>query len=262
MKIALISPIHHLDLMNEGDFLLVLPHLCKKSSKYFKFVKTSTKYKILDNGTAEFGKPINPKQLLKLGEEIKANEIVAPDVLYNGQKTLEMTEEFFKYIVAKNYDKLFNFMVVPQGNTFTEWQDCFRGLISYPVFNYTTTIGLSKFSVVSAFKHVTMCNEITANRQTALTYIRMFLKHSGFEQFRFQFHYLGMGSFQEITDNEGIVRSIDSAYPILLAKNGVYIRHSREPRPPTPSHYFFTKLSDGEKELAINNISVLKNPWS
>ena len=96
MDLAVIAPIHDLDLCDKLSHLyLILSWLCKEDPQYKNYWKNiKNKYKdayvILDNGANE-GKLSKDLDLLKTALDINANEIVLPDEYHNSEATIKKT---------------------------------------------------------------------------------------------------------------------------------------------------------------------------
>jgi len=101
-----------------NDYYFVIPELLK-DPVYMRFMKGTTKYIVLDNGTYESGVP-DADGLLGLAREIKAKEVVLPDFLFKTEPTREATREFINSLSDEEKDE-FRWMVVPQANTVSEW---------------------------------------------------------------------------------------------------------------------------------------------
>ena len=119
---------------------LVLTHLLQSHKEYKRFYKKmSKKYKhwiTLDNSVMELGEPIYDLELIK---ELNVDEVVAPDYLFNAEKTLDETRNYID-LVRNDYETI-GIMGVPQGKNSTEY---FRCLISMYENPYITCIGIGK----------------------------------------------------------------------------------------------------------------------
>lgn len=82
-----------------NDYPYVLGHLCNLDQEYREFyiqkLKTS-RYSIFDNSAFELGESIDNQELLELVLEFKPTHFVLPDVINNGELTIERTEEFLQ----------------------------------------------------------------------------------------------------------------------------------------------------------------------
>ena len=72
---------------------------------------------ILDNGTPE-GQLQNNVDLLSAYDRIKPDELVIPDVLFDGSETLKASRLFLREAELPSRKR----MLVPQGSTMKEWK--------------------------------------------------------------------------------------------------------------------------------------------
>lgn len=77
-----------------NDMHLVLIQWIKENEEYCRLITDSKVYKILDNGFYELRETPTNGELLLWAETIGADEIVAPDEMYNYSRTKRMVEEF------------------------------------------------------------------------------------------------------------------------------------------------------------------------
>ena len=161
MKLCIIAPISHLHLASYGSGIhMALTHLALKSDEYVKAYqrfKNKGEYLILDNSAFEMeqqGKGLDPEPVLKAAKRIGVDEVIATDVLLDGDATVASTREFIK-----QYNNFFSeeirlgrpvpkIMAVPQGKTVEEWIDCYMRLIALEGVN---VLGFSKIAVTTAF---------------------------------------------------------------------------------------------------------------
>jgi len=142
LKVAHIVGINHLNLVRDKNFHLVLAHLLDESATYRNFYKevgNEGAFLILDNSAFELGEPYPPEEMIKLGNEINASEIMAPEIYQDGRGTIEVVEEFAAK-VKELTNKKWNIIATIHGKTFDDWMNCFKAIIS---INNITTIGLS-----------------------------------------------------------------------------------------------------------------------
>lgn len=105
------------------DYYFVIPELLE-DERYLEYIKSSPKYKILDNGMYESGWP-DVENLLSNARTIGARELVLPDYLYEREKTLRATE-IFLHSLSEEEIKEFRWMIVPQGNTIYDWMRAYN----------------------------------------------------------------------------------------------------------------------------------------
>lgn len=161
MKICIIPPISHLELANYGSGMhMALTHLVTpdrpKYSEFYRERSEKGDFILLDNSAFELektGKGLDPEPVLNAAKQIQANEVIATDVLLDGDATVESTRNFIKehdkfYLHANEDERIPQIMAVVQGKTMEEWLDCYVRLVHMPGVN---TIGFSKISIPVAF---------------------------------------------------------------------------------------------------------------
>jgi hypothetical protein len=182
-----------------SDMHLLLLHWALKSKEYIDFFAASTKYKILDNSFYELKKPLATNTLLEYAEKLAVQEVVAPDYMYNKDKTIKSTKEF----ISKNKGK-FNVQAVVCGKDLQELIDCF---IEFNHMEGVDIIAISKHG----FK----------NGQMTFFEARQFLLQKIAHKSRKPIHLLGANSIAEMfISYPDTVRSIDSKYFAKIAHNG------------------------------------------
>lgn len=144
MKVATILPTPLLGLEPNKDYNMCLYQIVKTNpiyAEYFRKLREQNKFVIMDNGAAE---GVNPsfEELLPVYDIVKPSEIVLPDVVYNTTETLKRTVASYCEFEKHKLHEQYQFMAVPQGETFLEWLDCLSAFLHLP---HITTIGVSKF---------------------------------------------------------------------------------------------------------------------
>jgi hypothetical protein len=114
MKVALIPPKGYYD-YRESDYYLLLAQIEDTTYRREYAGLPMKSYVILDNGAAE-GKLVKDELLLQEAAHYGADEIVIPDVMYDGEATLERAREF---ILSHDTSGL-HYMVVTQGKNLEE----------------------------------------------------------------------------------------------------------------------------------------------
>lgn len=110
----------------------------KKYQKYFKKMKKKGRFTLLDNSVyLRKGTPIETDVLVDIAKDLQPDEIVAPDVYYDWEKTLENIKKFSPMI--KKELKGIRVMGVPQGSTFAEWLMCYHFMLEEKIVD---TIGI------------------------------------------------------------------------------------------------------------------------
>lgn len=238
MRVALIPPRGHESTVLLSDIHLVLPLVeCRKNPFYRKAYEQARRrghYIILDNGCAE-GRLVDGKVLAEFAAELRANEIVAPDVMAEAEETFTATNAWLNEFpeIADAY----NIMGVLQGKKDAEWQKLLDLFSDMKI----DTIGVPKV-------HVTGWG--VQKRLEIVKYIT--------EQYpnRFKIHLLGLnGAWPlEIRDLEWPkeVRSMDSAQPYKVAEMGQMLNseHSWAKR----REDYFERYSNATSSLVETNV--------
>lgn len=232
---------------------LILEHICRKDPAYREFFKKTEKFKILDNGAYETGFPSSLTDLLGMGEEIKAHEIVIPDVFQSREYTLKHFRDFEGY--AKRHPEIrerFRFMAVPQGKTVEEYMSCLKVMLDSA---YVNTIGLSFIVIQEAFRDFTGYSDIMYNRLflTALLSLT--------DRKRKVFHLLGMGNCKELQYQVKYdwIRSADSSTCCVHGMNGIRfdrLEGLQQERIKTKLN-FNRELTEEEKKIIDYNMEVV-----
>lgn len=157
MKSILIPPIPHLSMSKDQEMHLLLSHLMgdQRYRDYYAAASARGDYIILDNSAHELksGQPV--KNLLTQSRDINADEIVIPDILFDGIGTSRSTEQSLNEIMKQEttWENLPRLMFVAQGKTYDELETCFlEQLIAFKrardkkpdVFKKTPVFGVSK----------------------------------------------------------------------------------------------------------------------
>lgn len=197
---------------------MALPHLAHQK-RYQDFYQTRSRKKdwiILDNGAAEdvtFG----PKHLLTMADVIGANEVVAPDVLFDYNETIAKTMYFSRFA-----DPKFRYMGVVQGTKFGEFLACMRAYAELVPLNYITTIGVPRLMA-------TVCDDPDAR----VKFMR-YVQREGFDA-SLEFHMLGatddLEEVKRLTEFGNLVRGIDTSAPIYMGLLGKDIEEEYVARP-------------------------------
>lgn len=141
MKLALIPPRGLYNYNDSGGWVgMALAHLVKPSN--YEYVESflplyeKQRHIIMDNGAAE-GKLMEPDILFRAAELVHATEIVLPDELGNGIKTLSMAEDFFD----KYNEPQYKYMAVLHAKSFVGGM---KQVALWAVLPGVTTIGLPR----------------------------------------------------------------------------------------------------------------------
>lgn len=261
MKFYLIPPNKHLEMMalgNAGYFCLAHHYMNDKNYRqHFLNIRSADKnaFITLDNGAAEESL-VTRKELIKIVKELKPSEVIAPDVLFNKDKTLENFHLFLDKMLEKNLLEDTKLFACPQGSSKEEWLECYWHMATN---KHVSCIGLSKIAVPKCWNNVTGDKQIGKSRNQCITE----LLHRGL--ILKPFHLLGMGEHDEFelykTLNIKEIRSSDSCYTVLSAINGIRFDSGDTTRVPTTNDYFNATLNEEQKHIAISNINYLKERY-
>lgn len=258
MKFYLIPPNQNLNLMHYGDnvyFALAHHYLFDKDYRdFFLEIRknNSEAFITLDNGAAEHSL-VTEKDLLHAVEELKPNEVIAPDVLFNLNQTIANLYSFTDKMKYKGYLNHTNIFGCPQGSTKEEWTECYIKMLTNP---YVSTIGLSKIAVPKCWNNASEDKQIALSRNECVQHLKdkNWLKKP--------LHLLGMGEhteYQYYVDNKiSCIRSSDSCYTVLAAIHNISFETGNTERIPTTNDYFDVLLTAEQEKLAIKNIEYLK----
>jgi len=193
MRYLTIPPRKHLNLVKHADGLFIVPPLINDETK--EEVRRLNCYKMLDNGSYEYGRPLDEDALIDLARELNVDAIVAPDMLQSRTFTVQRTL-FFLNIVPEDFEVV----VVPQGMTPEDYIDvCLRFAEIERVDIIALPIWLEKkFSC----------------RPEVYRYVRRRIRDK-------KFHLLGLDNPYEVLLYEDDVVSVDTSLPFTLAKHNV-----------------------------------------
>lgn len=231
MKLSFITPEGSLEeLATYSDLHLIIANFVVPGSKYTEFFKSRNEHVIMDCGTFEVGKPMTQKDIIKRAQLVNADEVVAPDILFDWEGTVFNAQNFIDTITTCThpYDRIpaseddthfvkpFKVMVVPQGKTPNEWLKCYEHLVD---LNGVDVIGLSCLSVPHCFSKITGVQTIMENRLLCVQQ----LINEGMVYDEYEYHLLGLGNPLELLyqKQHKWIRSCDTSSPIVHGINDV-----------------------------------------
>lgn len=135
MELSIIAPIHNLDLTSKlSNTYMILGWLLEESIEYYEYysklkINNPSAYFILDNGANE-GREMAPADLMFWAQKIKADELVLPDTLDNGELTYRKSIEFINQFGSECKVSNIKLMGVVQGRTFEEFNKCYTNMIN------------------------------------------------------------------------------------------------------------------------------------
>lgn len=260
MKFYCIPPNNHLDMMDNGDRYFGLAHIYHENEKYKRHFlslrnRSPKVWITMDCGAAEHSL-VTEEVLLDIVAELKPDEVIAPDVLFDSNQTIKNLNSFTEKMYNRGLLSHTSIFACPQGSNKQEWIDSYLYMLKNP---FVTTIGLSKIAVPKCWNGAEGDRMIGASRNECVKYLheRKLLDKP--------LHLLGMGEHDEfeyyLKHNIPNIRSSDSCYTILAAINGIGFEKGDTTRIPTTNAYFDISLTEEQKQLANKNLNYLKNKY-
>jgi hypothetical protein len=222
--------------------------LVKPYSVYHEFHNfNGGRLRVMDNGIWE-AEAVSDSVLVGLGLDYGFNELIAPDVLNDPDKTFAKTYDFLHYLPLVFEPKI---AVVVHGQTQRQAQEFIRNIHALNDARVTTLMIGRAFS-----RHV-------GNRTARYTLAAWIKQEFGD---RYQIHLLGYNDPwgpAELAACQGIVRSMDTVAPFTAALAGVAIDSPacQAAAPPRPADYFDLPTTAFPKHLVEHNIEVL-DEWA
>jgi hypothetical protein len=246
--------------MDQGDRYFCLAHHYIQDERYKRHFlalrnKSPKVWITLDNGAAEHSL-VTEDLLLNVTAELKPDEVIAPDVLFNKDETLKNFKSFIQKMYNKGLLSHTSIFACPQGSNKEEWMECYYQMVVSP---FVKCIGLSKIAVPKCWNNAEGDVMIGTSRNQCIR--DLIDKHWLIKPL----HLLGMGEHDEfefyLKNRIPNIRSSDSCYTILAAMNGISFANGDLTRIPTTNAYFDATLTETVKQLAAQNISYLKNKY-
>lgn len=252
MDFYVISPVSELNLMHHGDRYFCLAQLYKKHSHYRDFFKEQVRlgrWVTLDNGAGDHD-IVTPHELFEIMLDLQPSEVIPPDFLFNGIKTIRELELFYTAMkLSADADKIENVQILacPQGRNKDEWMFVYEYMLQHPG---VTTIGLSKIAVPKAFKDVIGDKMIKEARQQCIYEL------GEANLLKKPLHFLGMGDPTEFMSYRQlpIARSTDSCNTIWSGMCQIEFNKGNFERIPTPKDYFDRGMTGSDIKRAEENI--------
>lgn len=243
MKLAVIAPpeflneVHHARLsyhMALGQELIRNVAYCD----WYRWRHVRGDFIIVDNGAAEPGDERIPfEAVLEAAEYVRADEVILPDVLYDGHQTVAFTTDPNVY----NQVPVRSRIIVPQGRSLEEWIECFEAITKRIQYR---TIGVAKHLEVS----------VEGGRPAILRWLR---RQNWTDLV--DIHLLGIWAnplveIERASQAWSGIRGIDTAAPIAYAQHKMFID--------AVGHYSLDWVEDADRKLVQNNIKTLLNACS
>lgn len=143
MYLAHILPVANTQLINTQRVSMALTHLVEKYPEYTHIFNKYPGYKILDNSLIEQGSALDIHRVLEAARMIKAQEIVLPDVLHDGEQSLDATFKAIEDIKALGNLGTYKLMAVCQGKNVEDFAHSFKVLTTC---NEVSVIGIPKLA--------------------------------------------------------------------------------------------------------------------
>jgi hypothetical protein len=210
VKCAVIAPTPYLRMLRASGYHMALGQYLMDDPEYlahYQLVHRRGGFIMVDNGAAEGD--IRPFiDVVRVSNEVGADEIAMPDVLRDGRATWELTSAKHNLGLVPPPKR----MVIPQGKTWAEWRTCAERMI-----------GGLEFATIGIAKHL---EALEWGRGMAL----LILNELGVLT-RYNIHLLGVcnNPQAEIERALGVyrgIRGIDTGAPVAYAQNGAAITSS------------------------------------
>lgn len=253
MDFYVIPPLSHLHLMNKGDRFFCLAQLYINNKEYRDFFHKKREegaWITLDNGAGDHDL-VTEEALINVALDLQPNEVIPPDVLFDGVKTIRNLESFIELMKEKRLLNKVKVFACPQGKNKEEWLFVYDYMLYHP---HVDVIGFSKIAVPYAFLGAKNDTLIKESRHMVYDY----LKAKG--KIIKPIHCLGAGDPREFEyyKNDPLMRSTDSCFSVWSGMNKVVWEEENFIRIPTPKDYF-TRDIDPECFPAIaSNIEWLR----
>jgi len=258
MDFYFIPTLENMELSLMGDRVFCLAHFYIQYPKYKQFFLDIRKnypgvFITLDNSAAEESL-VTADILYDIVGELKPDEVISPDVLFDKEKTLANLKEFKTGMFERGFISHTKIFGCPQGKDKKDWIDCYDAMNADPD---VSTIGLSKIAVPRAFTPDAGRDEmIKEARHLCIDFL------NETNRFNKDLHLLGMGDPTEYAKytpmNIPQIRSSDSCYAILGAYNGVDFEVNPEKRVVTTNDFYLETLTAEQITLSLKNIAFLK----
>ena len=258
MKFFTLPPASNLNLMDlgtAGHFCLAHLYLTDPDyrSQFLHIRQRRNSFILLDNGAAEHSL-VSEEVLLKIVEELRPDEVIAPDVLNNYEQTIHNLHSFIDAMQKRGLLKHTNIFFCPQGDNMGEWMKAYIHGLEIPE---VSTIGMSKIALPHCMFKAKDDKMIATSRMMTL------ISLDALQLLKKPIHLLGAETPLEFSSHPvySNVRSTDSCLSVWSAMNGQDWSQnvsSAFQRIPTPHDYFDRVMTQEQIELAKSNIKFLE----
>lgn len=259
MKMAIATPMLHLDLMGEGNLIFVLAQWYRNNEAYRNYClqkKSEGLTIMVDNGAGDFSFSTTDDDLIEIVKELKPHYIIPRDILFDVKQTVANLEIFEARMQSEGLYEHTSILAVPQGSTQEEWLECYQYMINDP---FVSMIGFSKIAIPKAFRNATDDVAITESRIECLE-----LLHAE-DNLSKPIHLLGASDIKEFEYYKtrpailAHIYSFDSCIPVLAGYMGLDMKDPSFVRPKTPHEYFTFQLDEWQKIKALSNIRLIQS---
>lgn len=255
MKASVISPTRFLQdfsIYKDNKYHMVLAHRFLTDRVYKDFYITQRErgaYIILDNGACELKSSISDNKLVEAIRTLKPNLMVLPDVLNDGEATIQRSFQFLNSYKSLLKEHKTDLVAVPQGTTLSEW------LASFDIFYRSPAI---KVLGISSVKALNVELKAYFDRSDALE----FLMNKGYPFTDKKVHILGMGDsgHEEMKKLQRFkfVEGIDTSAPVVHGYYSVKFTHGNNYKKiPLYLPDDLQVMSPEQIELIKHNIDVI-----
>lgn len=131
MYLINIFPLGNICMEYQQNMHMFLTHMVEKYPTYAKVAQDAPGYKILDNSLIELGGAVSVERVIDAAIQIRADEIILPDVFQNGPETIKAVQDALNILhqMFPKGDWPFKLMAVAQGANEEEWFDCYKYLL-------------------------------------------------------------------------------------------------------------------------------------
>jgi len=235
MRIACEAPVGNTSLaLASSDFIFAIAPMLK-IPEYAQVIRQSRavgKELYIDNGEYE-GQRMDVDEYLALCLEWKPRVVVAPDVILDCDKTIELSREFLRKLPLNGSKRRpFEIMVVLQGRSAREKMDCYWTLMKEFDFE---VVGLGLGAFEKRWKD------------------RFFFLQN-LECCRGRLHVLGVANIHDLCFWKGIAETVDTSLPFHLAQEGKTFFGKKE----TKHLNWSDTLKDSRLALAEQNCEAIR----
>lgn len=249
---------YHLLLAQE--FHTLSPEVRNDAIRFWRTCKESGHFIILDNGAYELGAAMDPNQYMEIVQLLEPSEIVLPDVLQDGKRSIAGAKIFMDtfHRELENYrNRGGQLMAVVQADS-TKSGDINMDEIAEQLEIYERmdirTIGIPKhFGNKRVFGRVGFATQLEKLRGPR-----------GYYKDMFDWHFLGISCVPEITELAKFswVRGLDSAVPFVYALANACMKDYDEvfvgKSFSRPDNFFECSTLKGRVKFLISNVSYCR----